>query len=152
MRLTTKSSYGVRALINLAMVYDRGEALSVGSVSRKEGLSSDYLEQIFNRLRVRGLVKSVRGPKGGYLLARDPSKVSVYDIVMALEEGIFPGRCFSSGKRKEAICAKAESCVSREVWGEVARQIEETLARFSLRGMAERASKLAAKLDKKVKG
>lgn len=142
MKLTTRSSYGVRALIRLAIEHDGGEPVSIGHISREEGISNIYLEQIFNCLKNRGLVKSVRGPRGGYVLARDPSRVSVYEVVMALEGSISPARCISSGKGKENVCGKASRCASKEVWDEMGRQIKETLGRFSLRGLAERAMKI----------
>ena len=149
MKLTTKSSYGVRALIYLAIGYDRGGPISIGRVSREEGISNIYLEQIFNRLKNRGLVKSIRGPRGGYILARDPSKLSVYEVVVALEGSVSPARCISR-KGKKTICARAGKCASKEVWDEMARQIERTLGRFSLKDLADRAGEINAGRNQKV--
>lgn len=150
MKLTTKSSYGVRALIDLAVRYDKGEPVSTGRISREEGISNIYLEQIFNCLKKHGLVKSIRGPKGGYILARDPSKINVYEVVTALEGSVSLGRCVS-GKGKEYVCKRASKCASKEVWDETARQIKGTLERFSLRDLADRTLEMNAGKSEKVR-
>jgi len=137
MLLTTKSSYGIRALIDLAIMYDRQVPISIKNISREEGISRVYLEQILNRLKKQGFVKSVRGPKGGYMLAKDPSGVSVYEVVMALEGSVAPGKCIS-GKGKIKVCERAGRCASKDVWNEVAKQIKKTLEGFSLRSLARR--------------
>lgn len=136
MGLTTKSSYGVRGLINLAIEYSKNQPMSIRNISTEENISSIYLEQIFNRLKNCGIVKSVRGPKGGYLLERDPAEISVYDVVIALEGGILSGKCVSG---KDEGCERLDKCASKEVWDEVAKQTEGTLKRFSLKYLAEQA-------------
>jgi Rrf2 family protein len=142
MRLTTKTSYGIRALIDLAVVYKSGLPLSIKEISREEGISGIYLEQIFHRLRKEGFVESVRGPKGGYILSKKPSDLSVYKAVVALEGSVAPGRCSHHGKKTGKECARAAKCTSKEVWDEVARQIKNTLEKFSLDDMARRALEL----------
>lgn len=135
MLLTTRSSYGIRALIHLAIAYgQKQQPVSVRRISKEEGLSGIYLEQIFSRLKGQGIVKSVRGPKGGYVLARDPSRVSVYEVVMALEGNVSPGKC----ARNRTTCRRVGKCASKEVWDEVTRQITGTLERFNLRDLAGR--------------
>jgi Rrf2 family protein len=138
MRLTTKTSYGIRALIDLAIMYRRKQPVSIKSISREEEVSDIYLEQIFNRLKNRGIVKSVRGPKGGYMLARDPAKVTVYDAIEALEGALSSVGCVSLS-RPGRICSKAGKCASQEVWDEVTRQIQKTLEGFSMKDLAKRA-------------
>ena len=145
MTVTTKSSYGVRALIDLAIMYRKKRPLSIGEISHEEGISNIYLEQIFNRLKNHGLVKSIRGPKGGYLLSEDPSGISVYDAVKALDGDIYSVGCVLE-KRISRSCARTTGCASKEVWDEVAKQIRETLSRFSLEDLADRA--LEIKPDK----
>ncbi|MFH1845935.1 MAG: Rrf2 family transcriptional regulator [Candidatus Omnitrophota bacterium] len=138
MRVTTKASYGVRALINLAVIYRQKQPLSIKSISQKEEISGVYLEQIFNRLKNNGLVKSVRGIRGGYMLAKAPADISIYDVIIALDENISPGRC-SRPKGKQKPCARSsEGCVSKQIWDEVGRKIKETLADISLKDMADR--------------
>lgn len=140
MRLTTKSSYGVRALVNLAVRYAGGKPISIKDLSRKEGISSVYLEQIFNRLKKGGIVKSVRGPRGGYILEKNPADVSVFDVVVVLEGSAYFGR-HASCKGSKDKCARSGQCVSKEVWEEVARQVKSTLERFTLDDLAARAAK-----------
>lgn len=144
MRLTTKSSYGVRALINLAAVYKRKQPVSIRSISKEEGISTIYLEQIFNTLKNRGLVKSIRGPKGGYVLAKDPAKINVYEAIKILEGDVSSVRCApKSGGGK--ICARLCNCASKEVWDELTLQIKKTLEDFSFKYLAERAMKINPK-------
>ena len=141
MRLTTKSSYGVRALINLAVMHEKNEPVSIRSISKEEGISTIYLEQIFNALKNRGLVKSVRGPKGGYVLAKDPAEINVYEAIEVLEGDISSVRCISR-KGNAKSCTKSCSCASKEVWEELTRQIKKTLEGFSLKYLARRAAKI----------
>ncbi|MFH1310140.1 MAG: Rrf2 family transcriptional regulator [Candidatus Omnitrophota bacterium] len=138
MKLTSKSVYGVRALINLAVMYGRKRAIPISLISREEGISSLYLEQIFNKLKNYDIIKSVRGPKGGYAFAKDPEKVSVYEVIAILEDNIFPGKCVR-GKGNLRTCRKTQSCVSKEVWQELAVKIEETLKGFTFKDLANRA-------------
>jgi Rrf2 family protein len=144
MRLTTKSSYGVRALINLAVMHKKDKPISISSISKEEGISTIYLEQIFNTLKNRGLVKSVRGPRGGYVLAKPPAKINVYEAIEILEGDISSVRCVSR-KDKTKACAKFCNCASKEVWEELTRQIKKTLEGFSLKYLAQRAAKINPK-------
>jgi Rrf2 family protein len=122
-------------------MYDAKQPVSLKEISKKEGISTVYLEQIFNILKNDGIVRSVRGPKGGYILAKDPSKINVYDAIRILEGGLSSVRCYSkSGKKK--ICARMCSCASKEVWEELTRQIEKTLKKFTLKYLAGRALKI----------
>jgi len=138
LRFTTRSSYGVRALIGLAAAYESGEPVSLKTISKKEGISLVFLEQIFNTFRKAGIVKSTRGPRGGYVLARDPSEMNAGDIIRVLEGDFYSGRCISGGK-KGTKCGRSARCASKEIWDELTREIERTLARFSLEYLADRA-------------
>ncbi|MDP8299472.1 MAG: Rrf2 family transcriptional regulator [Candidatus Tantalella remota] len=140
MLVTTKASYGVRALINLAIVHARGEHLSIRDIAKEEGISGVYLEQIFNRLKKCGIVQSVRGPKGGYMLAKDPVDISVYDAITSLEGGVAPVGC-TSGRHNKTACKQFGMCASKEVWDEIARKIQETMSGYSLKYLAEKAIK-----------
>ena len=84
MKLSMKSRYGLRALIDLA-IHSRDEQVALGNVAERNGISPQYLEQVFASLRKAGIVKSVKGPQGGYFLSRDPKEISVADIVTVLE-------------------------------------------------------------------
>jgi Rrf2 family iron-sulfur cluster assembly transcriptional regulator len=150
MKLTTKSAYGIRALIDLAIMYDSGSPVSIRDIAQEEGISCIYLEQIFHRLRGKGIVRSVRGPKGGYILSRDPGELKVYEIVSALEGVVFPERC-KAGKGKKDGCERSARCVSKEVWDEVARQIKTVLEKHSLKDLAARALEITPCKEVKVK-
>ena len=84
MRITTTSRYGVRALFDVSY-HGGGEPTQIKDISRRQKISQRYLEQIFNKLLKAGLLKSRRGPRGGYMLAKDPSEVSVGDIIQAAQ-------------------------------------------------------------------
>jgi len=122
-------------------MYDRKRPVPIKDISREEEISGVYLEQIFNRLKNQGLVRSIRGPGGGYALVRDPSDISVYEVVMALEGSVNPVRCVS-GKGEKKECGRIATCASKEVWREMARRIKETLGDFSLRDLAGRTLEL----------
>ena len=84
MKLSTRSTYGMRALVEISLANGRAP-LSASSIAGRQGLSVAYLEQLLHRLKKRGLVHSIRGPKGGYLLAKDPESITVSQIVDSLE-------------------------------------------------------------------
>ena len=151
MRLTTRSSYGVRALINLALAYDKKIPVSINEIAKEENISDDFLGQIFNQLKEQKIVKSIRGPKGGYVFAKDPSTVSVYDIVDILEGTVSAGRCASVNNQENTMCKRASLCASKEVWDEVDRKIKETLKNFTLSDLAKRAYKKDPGKGKRIK-
>jgi Rrf2 family protein len=117
MRITTTSRYGVRALFDVAY-HGGGQPTQIKDISRRQKISQRYLEQIFNKLLKAGLLKSRRGPRGGYMLSRDPSEISVGDIINAAQGPIVPVRCLGDREpdatRKD--CDIIESCITRHVW------------------------------------
>ena len=84
MKLSTKGRYGLRAMVDMA-VFSQGEHISINSIAERQGISANYLEQVFSTLRKAGLVKSIKGAQGGYSLSRDPSNISIGEILRALE-------------------------------------------------------------------
>lgn len=120
MRITTTSRYGVRALFDVAY-HGGGLPTQIKDISRRQKISQRYLEQIFNKLLKAGLLKSRRGPRGGYMLAKEPSEISVGDIIKAAQGPIVPVRCLAeeSGKRKD--CDILPACITRHVWKETQR-------------------------------
>jgi Rrf2 family protein len=142
MLYTAKVSYGVRALIDLAREMPAGSPVPVRRISERQEISSVYLEQIFNRLKRSGIVRSIRGPQGGYVLADKASEISVLDVVLALEGSIFPGRCPTSGTKKGKVCEKADICAFREVWGELEQNIERTLRKYTIEDLMDKTGSL----------
>ncbi len=126
MRLTTKGRYAVTAMLDLALRYNQG-AVTLAEIARRQGISLSYLEQLFARLRRNGLVDSVRGPGGGYNLARDPEKIDVADIIVAINENIDVRRC--GGKSN---CDGDERCLTHELWEELSDRIYDFLKGISL--------------------
>ena len=112
MKLSTKSTYGLRAMVNIAMAKDKG-AISIKEISEAEGISGVYLEQLLGKLRRRNLLKSVRGPAGGYILSREPSDITVGDIVKILEGSITPVDCASGREGWKTVCQRKETCVAK---------------------------------------
>lgn len=139
MKMSTKSTYAVRALIHLVREYnDRPVRLS--DVASRQSIPLPYLEQIFSKLRRAGLVQSVRGAQGGYKLAKDPAGISLHDIIVSLEGPMAPVLC-SMPENRSPNCHEVEGCLSRflcnELDGELARVLSKnTLG--SLAGQAER--------------
>ncbi len=141
MKLTTKAYYGVRALANLADKHAVKSPVPLKTISQEENISGIYLEQIFNKLKNVGLVKSVRGPGGGYVLGKAPAETNVYEVVTVLEENMGLGRCFSK-KGKEDICAKNGKCATQEVWEKVNNQIKDVLEGVSLEDIVNRTREI----------
>ncbi len=146
MKLSTKSEYGVRALLQLACNYNYG-LVSLREVSDREDISYQYLEQIFLDLRRYNLVKSIRGAKGGYVLARPPDEITVGDIVKAVEGPIAPVSCvenhdlLESGDRHTSSCDRFSICAPREVWLELRDRISEVLDEFTLQDLVKNEKK-----------
>jgi Rrf2 family iron-sulfur cluster assembly transcriptional regulator len=128
MQLSTKGRYAVMALTDLAGRGD-GRAICLADIAEKQQISRPYLEQLFARLRRRGLVTSVRGPGGGYRLARPPSEVSIADVVLAADESLRATRC---GGKGPGCMRGGARCLTHDLWEETGRQIESYLASVSL--------------------
>lgn len=118
MKLSTKGEYGVRALAVLAHHYEQGP-LPLRVIADQEHLSELYLEQIFRDLKKAGLVESVRGPKGGYSLAKNPNEITVGDAVRVLEGPLGPVDCVLENKSKDDCCTRESSCITKFVWAKL---------------------------------
>lgn len=138
MQLSTKSRYGLRAVLHIAR---RGGTISAKrkDIADQEGISSSYLENILLVLRNHKIVETVRGVKGGYMLSGPPSRISVYDIVNALEGPLAIVECVE----KPGCCERTPTCISRLVWCELAENIHATLKKISLQSLLDREKKSA---------
>lgn len=122
------------------MAMDRSEGpIPLNSISDRQDISIGYLEQLMAPLKKEGLIRSVRGAQGGYLLARDPKDITVGDIIRALEGPIAPVACVSEDYPEE--CDRAEGCVTRLVWAKVRDSIVDVLDSLTLHDLIEEASK-----------
>ena len=117
MRLSTKGRYAVTAMMEIAM-RDGGGPVTLADISNIQGISNSYLEQLFAQLRKNGLVKGVRGPRGGYRLARDPEAITVADIITAVDEKIETMAC-----KGEANCNDGGPCLTHDLWSELSDQL-----------------------------
>ena len=144
MRLSTRSTYGMRAMFDLALCYGQGP-ISVTTIAQREHLTVPYLEQLLNRLRRHGLVESVRGPKGGYLLSKAPAVITVGEIVRALEGEIDPV-LDGNGKRHNG---SHSHYVTGLLWQRLGAKIAETLDATTLKDLCDEARELepAGKID-----
>ena len=129
MHLSTKGRYAVMAMTDLAgRQADR--AVSLAEIATRQEISLSYLEQLFARLRRRGLVKSTRGPGGGYRLARPAAETKIIDIVMAVDEPLHATRC--AGHSTIGCMSKGERCLTHDLWAEMGAQVQNYLASISL--------------------
>jgi Rrf2 family transcriptional regulator, cysteine metabolism repressor len=138
MKLSTKGKYGVRAVFEIARNYGKGP-ISIKGIAERQGISFSYLEQILHKLGKAGLIESVRGPAGGYLLARKPSDLTIGDIVRVLEGPIALSHCLEPGE--SADCYQADDCVAKMVWAKVGAKIEEALDSISFHDLLQQRQK-----------
>ena len=129
MKLSTKGRYGLRAMIDLAR-YSEEMPVSISCIAARQGLSEGYLEQLVALLRKAGLVKSIRGASGGYVLTRAAKEISVGDILRALEGSLEPVKCsaFYEGEG----CTAAGGCVTKYVWQKINDSINRPVDELSL--------------------
>ncbi len=129
MKLSTKGRYGLRAMIDLARFSEK-EPVSISSVAFRQGLSERYLEQLVSLLKKAGLVKSIRGATGGYVLARSADEISVGDILRALEGNLEPVQC--DAYLSEGGCTSSGGCVTKYVWQKINESINQTVDEIKL--------------------
>lgn len=144
MRLSTRGRYAARAMYDLALHQHNGP-VSLKVISKRQGISEKYLEQLFLRLRRKGLIRSVRGPGGGYLLGKKPAKISMGEILRAVEGPLMPVFCVDDppGKR----CKRAENCRMRQFWKELGRKMLECLESQTLEGLLAESGNSCAMKD-----
>lgn len=129
MKLSTKGRYGLRAMIDMAR-YSESEPVSISSIAVRQGISEGYLEQLVSLLKKAGLVKSIRGAGGGYVLAQDMKDISVGDILRALEGSLEPVRC--AAFYSEEGCTASDGCVTKYVWQKINESINRTVDEIKL--------------------
>jgi Rrf2 family iron-sulfur cluster assembly transcriptional regulator len=132
MRLTTKGRYAVTAMLDLAIHYKDGP-ITLADISQRQAISLSYLEQLFARLRKRGLVDSARGPGGGYRLSRAATEISVGEVITAVDEKVDATRCGGHGN-----CQEDDRCLTHELWMDLSGQIFQFLQNISLGELVKR--------------
>ncbi len=137
MRLSTRGHYGLKAMFDLAQNYGSGP-ISLKTVAERQNLSDHYLEQLIAMLKKADLVKSIRGARGGYFLARDPSEIKVGDVIRALEGPIAPVHCVS--EVDPGCCSEADYCITRTVWAKVRDALAAVLDSITLADLCREAA------------
>jgi Rrf2 family iron-sulfur cluster assembly transcriptional regulator len=126
MKLTSKGRYAVTALLDVALHIKIGP-VPLAEISERQNISLSYLEQLFSRLRKHGLVRSVRGPGGGYLLGKEASEISVGDVISAVDESVDATRCHGEGG-----CQNGVRCLTHSLWSELSARITDFLNNITL--------------------
>ena len=134
MKLTTKGRYAVTAVLDLAF-HDQEGPVSLADISERQGISLSYLEQLFSRLRRNNIVKSTRGPGGGYSLARDENEISMAHIIIAVDENYDATSCGGEG-----TCSGNDyQCLTHDLWHELSQEIHGFLNGITLGEMKSRS-------------
>ena len=126
MRLTTKGRFAVTAMVDLAIRGGNGP-ITLASISERQKISLSYLEQLFGKLRKHEVVASVRGPGGGYCLARPANKISISDIIVAVDESLDASQCHGLGN-----CHEDQQCITHDLWMGLNGTISSYLKRVNL--------------------
>lgn len=127
MKLSTRSRYGTRMMLDLAKHFNDGP-VQISEISRRENLSVKYLEQLVIPLKKAGFIKSVRGPKGGHMLNRDADRITIGDIIRILEGGIDLCNCVENPES----CDRTEHCLTRNIWKEATKAMVDKLDSVTL--------------------
>lgn len=140
MKISTKGRYGLRAMLDMAARQDEGP-VAIQNIAQRQGLSYRYLEQLMYSLKKAGMVKSVRGPMGGYVLAKKSSDITVGEIIRALEGPIAPVDCVSEDCPEK--CERSDTCAARLVWGRIRDRIVEVLDSITLEDIVNEQKEFA---------
>jgi Rrf2 family cysteine metabolism transcriptional repressor len=132
-RISTKGKYGTRLMLQLALNYGNGPMM-LKEIGLIENLSVRYLEHLVAPLKAARLIQAVRGAKGGYMLAKTPSEITLKEIIEVLEGPLSPSECVDL----PAVCDRSDFCIAREVWTELEKTISDTLAGYSLATLVQK--------------
>ena len=131
MKLTTKGRYAVMAMADLALFKDKGP-ISLTDISIRQNISLAYLEQIFRKLRIAGIVKSIRGRNGGYVYAKSPDSVSIKEVMHAVDEVLDATKCNGT-----SACHNGKKCRTHDLWHELNILVEDYLEKITIDSLVE---------------
>lgn len=137
LNISTKGRYGLRAVLDMA-INQKEDPIALSSIAERQGLSEGYLEQLMIPLKKAGLVKSIRGAQGGYLLVKDLKNIKVGEVIRALEGPIAPVACVSENYPED--CGRVEFCATRMVWAKVRDSVAEVLDSYTLDDLVKEAA------------
>ena len=132
MRISTRGRYGTRMMLDLAAHHDQGPT-PLREIAKRQDLSVKYLEQLIIPLKAAGFIRSVRGARGGYTLARNPEKISVGQIIETLEGGLSLVDCVTDPE----ICERENGCITRDIWLQMSERLMQELSSLSLRDVLD---------------
>ncbi len=139
-RVPTKPRYGVRAMLDVAMHQGEGEPVLLRDIAERQGISERYLEHIVNSLRTAGLLRSVRGPKGGYYLARPAAQITMMEVVGAIAGFFQLVECVE----EEGSCARSEACATRLFWERLQEAMRGVMEETTLEELVRAQEKMCA--------
>jgi len=143
MRLSTKGRYGVRALVDIALNGDGGPVL-LKDIAKRQGISAQYLEHLVAPLIRAGILRSIRGAKGGIALAKSPEEITLSRVIEVLEGSVAPVECVDN----PSLCARADECATRDVWSDIKAAIMGVLESLTVKDLMERQkAKLPSKSE-----
>jgi Rrf2 family protein len=145
MRLSTQSRYGVRAIFDIAY-NSEGLETQVKDISRRQGISQRYLEQIFQKLKRAGIIGSKRGPSGGYFLSKKPEDITVGEVVRVTEGGLVPVLCVNPEDSTKP-CERSGECVTQVIWNEAGKRLRDYFDSVTIRDLCKLAKELGINKD-----
>ncbi len=146
MKLSTRSRYGTRMMLDLAKHFDEGP-VQISDISKRENISVKYLEQLIIPLKKAGIIKSFRGPKGGHILTSPPDEITIGDIVRILEGGIDLIDCIENPE----CCDRMDHCLMRGIWEEATKAMYEKLDSVTLSSIIQQEKILPCKKQEREK-
>ena len=132
MKLSTKGRYGARFMLDLALHYGEGP-IPLKDIAKRQQISEKYLWNLIGPLRTAGLMNSVRGSQGGYVIAKPPAQINLKDIVHAVEGPL----CLVDCVGDPSLCERAKICVTWDIWGDISHRLQQTLESITLKDMVE---------------
>ena len=133
MKLSTKTEYGIRAILEIAK--GNGQPLNLKTIAQRHNISTKYLEQLMAMLKSAGFIRSIRGPKGGYILAKPPKNIIIADVFKTLEGPIATAECLSN----KDYCPQVHKCVIKELWQKIQVAINNVLKSVTLQDLIDKA-------------
>jgi Rrf2 family protein len=145
MKLSTRTRYGMRALLELALAYKSGP-LQIKTIAEHQNISNKYLEQLVAMLKTAGLVRSIRGPHGGYVLSKAPNEINLVDVFKTLEGPVLTVECVDD----ENVCDNHADCITRRLWVEINEAILNVLGKKTIGDLVEMDEKNRAKASYQI--
>ncbi len=146
MKLSTRTRYGMRALLELAMAHNTDEPLQIKLIAERQNISNKYLEQLIAMLKTSGLVRSIRGPHGEYILSKQPSEIKLVDVFKTLEGSTLTVECVG----QEHICDNQSDCITRKLWTEINQAILNVLESKTLGDLVAMSEKDSEKMSYQI--